>query len=102
MALGGIPLCHFDCGQQRLSQATSGPCSVQYMDHSYWVVCLGAPFIRIRELNRVNGGCPVTAVSRKGTRHVLSVVPVEGRLLLCSEEPIHGVSVPESKPCPLH
>lgn len=27
MVLGGIPLCHFDRGQQMLSQATSGPCS---------------------------------------------------------------------------
>lgn len=73
--------------------------SVQYSDHSYWVVCLWEPFIRIRELNSANGVCPVPTVLEKTPRHVLSVAPVEAGLLSCSGEPIHGVSVPEPKPC---
>jgi len=45
--------------------------------------------------------CLLSAVSEKRPMHVLSAVPVESRLS-CPGEPIHGVSVPEAKPCQLH
>lgn len=38
----------------------------------------------------------------KRPRHFLPVVAVEGRLLSCSGEPIHSVSVLEPKPWSLH
>lgn len=52
-------------------------------------------------MNSANEGCRAHCVGEE-TQAVLSLVSVEGGLLTCSKEPVHGVSVPEPKPYQLH
>lgn len=75
---------------------------MQYRDCSHRAVYLSVPFIRIRELNRANAGCPMPTRLERRPRHFLLMVAVEGSELSFSGEPIRCVSVLEPKPFSLY